>query len=350
MLRIAAPYWISRGLTLEVLSTGDEIGIFGPKLEEAKYVVHHLPYYRGLRYFLTFYRFIKSREYDVIHVHIGRGTVILAFAARLAGISRIAFTIHSHFPTQGIMRWAFFIERKLHKVLGIRDISISTAVAELERKYYWNSTKLIFNWYDSELFRPPSREDRDKARCELKIHDDQIVFLSIGNCGNTNLKNHSVIIEALASLEDRSHIVYIHVGEEKLGYPERNLANSLGISEIIRFEGYQIDSLKYLWAADVYLMPSSREGFGIAALEALSTGLPAVLADTPGLSDLKAYVGDGVTWEEPTVPGFANQINYWRLFPSSIRFQMGQTNTHRISREFNIIIGAKQYIDLYKSL
>ena len=45
--------------------------------------------------------------------------------------------------------------------------------------------------------------------------------------------------------------------------------------------------IPFLYASDVYIMPSSREGFGVAAVEAMGSGLPAILSNRPALYDFK---------------------------------------------------------------
>jgi len=112
-------------------------------------------------------------------------------------------------------------------------------------------------------------------------------MVSVGNCNKT--KNHSAILEAMTMIPETVKIQYLHVGMEEQDYPEREQAAAHGVSCNVRFVGAQNDVREALWAADVYVMPSLYEGFGIAALEAISVGLPAVLYDCSGLRDLLEY-------------------------------------------------------------
>ena len=89
----------------------------------------------------------------------------------------------------------------------------------------------------------------------------------------------------MAHPDSPPHLVYLHVGEEEETRGEQRLAAQLGIADRTHFLGRR-HPLQALHAADVFVMPSVYEGLGIAAVEALATGLPVVLADVPGLRDM----------------------------------------------------------------
>ena len=93
-------------------------------------------------------------------------------------------------------------------------------------------------------------------------------------------------------LPDTIHPLYVHIGREEPESSERKLAAELKIEGKVRFMGSQADSLHFLWAADVFVMPSIIEGFSIAAIEAIAAGTPALFADVSGLSEVAA----GTRW------------------------------------------------------
>src|SRR5208283_5983960 len=80
----------------------------------------------------------------------------------------------------------------------------------------------------------------------------------------------------------------LHIGKEQAGRPEKALAAELGVDQKVRFLGSQGDPRWFLWAADVFAMPSLREGLGISALEAIACGVPVVLTSRGGLRDIAA--------------------------------------------------------------
>ena len=61
-----------------------------------------------------------------------------------------------------------------------------------------------------------------------------------------------------------------------------------GVLENVRFCGNQKDVRKYLVASDIYVMTSKFEGIPITTIEAMASGVPAILYDVPGLRDFNA--------------------------------------------------------------
>jgi N-acetyl-alpha-D-glucosaminyl L-malate synthase BshA len=78
--------------------------------------------------------------------------------------------------------------------------------------------------------------------------------------------------------------------------PDRSNAERLvherGLTDSVRFLGKQLDFVEVLQAADVFLLPSQNESFGLAALEALACGLPVVASRVGGVPEV---IEDGVS-------------------------------------------------------
>jgi glycosyltransferase involved in cell wall biosynthesis len=95
--------------------------------------------------------------------------------------------------------------------------------------------------------------------------------------------------------------VYVHVGREEPGQPERALAERLGIAGATRFAGSQPDVRAFLWAADAVAMPSLTEGLALSALEAVACGAPLVCSRIDGLTEIAAQAPSTVlVTPEPT--------------------------------------------------
>jgi len=102
-------------------------------------------------------------------------------------------------------------------------------------------------------------------------------------------KDHETAIRALASLPEDHALVLVGDGDEKPGM--ERLAKTLGVAKRCLFTGSRNDVPEILAACGIYLQTSRKEGFGIAALEAMAAGLPVAAADVPGLGPLLAGAG-----------------------------------------------------------
>ena len=93
------------------------------------------------------------------------------------------------------------------------------------------------------------------------------------------VKGYDIALRALASVPD-AMLLALGEGEERV--PLERLAGSLGLTDRVRFLGWQADPGPILRAADACLMPSRREGFGNVILEAWAHGVPMIASDVSG--------------------------------------------------------------------
>lgn len=304
MLRLAAPVWINLGCELHVLSTTKELGSYANELKASGYAIHHAPIEKGAQLPASIVRYrqmISKINPDIVHVH-GEGLSLLTCGIASISGYQCFRTIHNNFLFEGVLRLQKSIERFLARTLGCRMISISESVQKNEIKRFFNPSKLWRNWFDADRFFPPSPDERAKARASLGIKESQFIIVSIGN--GSCVKNYSAVISAIAELGDPS-ISYLQVGHE---YKEdRYLVNRLGVAESVVFCGPRSDIRSFLWAADLYVMPSLFEGFGLAAAEAIATGIPCLLAECPGLLDFRS-MGLDIVWAKPDTEGFKAAI------------------------------------------
>jgi D-inositol-3-phosphate glycosyltransferase len=213
---------------------------------------------------------------------------------------------------------------------------------------------------DLEHFVPGSQE---QARAELGLTAEKVI-LFVGRI--QQLKGIDVLIRAAAELErnraDRgipSFRVVIVGGRASLDGddPEaremrrlRALAEELGVSHLLQWQGAveHEDLPRYYRAADVTVMPSTYESFGLVAVESMACGTPVVAARVGGL---QATVQDGVSGyllEERDPALYADRIG--AIFTDgALRDRLGEQARHR-AEAFGWRHVAHQLLDLYYRL
>lgn len=345
LLRSAAPFFRDNGVDGEILATGEAVGDYAPVLQAAGFRIHHIPYARSASFFMSVARFARQGGFDVVHLHSERAFIAYVLAARRVGVRNLVRTIHNTFQFDGLLRLRRGIERRLAERLGVRFVAISDGVNLNERSRFGTAPVLVQNWFDSRQFRPPTAQERDQARARLGIAPHEYTLITVGHC--SAVKNHGALIEALAR-HGASAWRYLHVGREQAGQPERALAERLGVLGRIQFLGACDEVLPLLHAADLYLMPSRYEGFSVAAVEALATGLPALLTDVPGLSDLREYLPD-LIYCAPEVDAIAAALG-----PLLVAGVGVNTGVARRSRTMHDLLGAaggaRAYSELYAQI
>jgi glycosyltransferase involved in cell wall biosynthesis len=169
------------------------------------------------------------------------------------------------------------------------------------------------------------------------------------------VKNHSLLIRAIACLPEgiKRLIVYIHVGAELEGCPERKLAEELGVKPYIKFLGSRHDVHNLLCAADVYVMSSLHEGLGISTIEAAFTGREMILTNVQGLRDFGEVVKQGITYCDLTPESMAcaiqEKIGVLRQHPQSKSILSGMSSIREDAlATFSMKSGVSELVRLYQ--
>ncbi len=185
---------------------------------------------------------------------------------------------------------------------------------------------------------------RNTIRNSLCIPYDAIVMTSVGEI-NKN-KNHSIVIKALSILSDIKcpQLHYVIAGKGGLESKLRILTQKLGIADRVHFIGYRKDIPQIYAASDICVFPSIREGQGIALIEGMASGLPAVVSDNRGtrgfISENNAFI-----CRYNDVHGFANAIRELYMY-SAIRRNMGMNNL-RDSCKFDVSVINRKMKQIY---
>ena len=129
----------------------------------------------------------------------------------------------------------------------------------------------------------------------------------------------------------------------------KNHALELGISERVRFLGEISDIPTLMKQADVFFMPSSREGFGIAAVEAMASGLPVVASRLPGIGDVVGRDQHCGILVNPASPSEMSEALHCLLENDMLSWRMGSSAVKRAGT-FSIEITADKYLELYESI
>ena len=94
-----------------------------------------------------------------------------------------------------------------------------------------------------------------------------------------------MVISALSKMK-RQDVYYLVCGQGRLRSRLRQYAKGLGVADRIRMPGYQDQMVCIYQAADIFVLPSKREGMPVSLMEAMAAGLPCVVSDIRGSREL----------------------------------------------------------------
>ena len=184
-----------------------------------------------------------------------------------------------------------------------------------------------------DVFKPI---DKSAAREQLGLKDDEHILLFVGRI--EPLKGVDILLGAAAQLEADSDCFVLVVGgdgtsgEGEMGHL-RSLASQLGIAERVSFLG-AVDHERlplFYSAADVCVVPSYYESFGLVALEAMACGTPVVASRVGGLTGTvrDSETGYLIPWQCPEP--FAERLELL-LGNEGLRTAFGQSAREAVER------------------
>lgn len=235
------------------------------------------PYQQLSRYIRELERLFCSQRWPIVHSHISTLSVFPLRAAKRAGVPvRIA---HGH-NTAG--KGEIAKNAMKHFLRPFANVYPTNRLACSEFVGDWLFGKnheflVLKNALDLDVFRYDS-DDRGKIRNELLLPDGAFTVGHVSRFAPE--KNHRFILESFAKLIDlRSDSRLVLVGDGKTKSEIELYARELGLTDRVVFLGQREDTDRLYRAFDVLVMPSLREGLGLAAVEAQCSGLPCLLSD-----------------------------------------------------------------------
>lgn len=235
-------------------------------------------------------RLIRSGGFDLVHTHLYRACVHGRVAARLAGVRNVVATEHSlgvgviegRRTTPAVRALYLTSER-----LGKATIAVSGTVAERLRAWGVPDRRIVLipNGIDAAELRFDQRL-RLAARERLGIAPDAVVVGGLGRLEPT--KRFERLIEAIRTIPG---VTLLLAGDGSDRERLEQLAREAGVADRVVFAGAVPHPREVLCAMDLFASPSDQETFGLAVLEALACGLPAIYAACPPLDE---YAGGAV--------------------------------------------------------
>jgi glycosyltransferase involved in cell wall biosynthesis len=178
----------------------------------------------------------------------------------------------------------------------------------------------------------PDPEARSRLRAHLGYREDDVVFLYVGRIHrDKGMLDLAAAFSRVSAADERVRLLV--VGPDENGTLEAMQAALVRATERARFLSYTNEPERYMAAADVFCLPSYREGFGVAVIEAAACGLPSVGTRIYGVTDA---IEDGVTgllFETGKVDALVDRMSQLAREPD-LRTAMGRRAREKALRDF----------------
>jgi N-acetyl-alpha-D-glucosaminyl L-malate synthase BshA len=288
----------------------------------------------------------ENYDLDLLHVHYAMPFAASAYLARQLLLPRklgVVTTLHGTDITVVGLEPAFFRVTKFSIESSDRVTAVSRFLKERAEESFGitRPIEVIYNFVDHRVFTP-------RKRTALRLAPPQTrVIMHASNF--RQVKNIPAVIRIFAEVRKqlKAKLVMVGDGPEKAGAEQ--LARELGVDRDVLFLGNQDCMEELLPLADIFLLPSSSESFGLVALEAMSAEVPVVVSNIGGLPEVVDHGATGFLHDPGHLAGFvASTLKL--LTHDRLRRTMGRRG-RRVARErFGVDEMVDRYIKVYDSL
>jgi glycosyltransferase involved in cell wall biosynthesis len=311
---------------------------------------------------------IKNEQPNVVHCQGSEANFHGLWAAAMAGV-KIKIGEEIGLPNHhSYWKWVFkWIYQKADRVIAISE-AVKNYIIELG-EVEWEKVKVIYNPVDlvrrvkaenfSQRISGGGREIPRELGAGFHFaqndgnnneSDKEKPFVFVTTCRLVPIKNLEKLIEAFAKLvkgDSEKHLELWIVGDGPLKDALFQLVNQLGIQDSVKFFGFQEKVFQFLEQADVFVLPSLREGSSVSLAEAMSYGLPSIVTEIGGAREILGESQSGLLVDPFSTDAiFSAMLSMCKLSEEEIK-EMGK-KAIVASQRFSIETYVEELLQIYK--
>jgi len=311
---------------------------------------------RDLRALARLVRLFRTHHYDLVH-SVTPKAGLLAMAA--AWLARVPLRIHTFTgqvwatrkgATRAMLRAIdSLIARLATHVLvdsrSQREFLIANRVVAASKSAVLAEGSIC--GVDGERFRPDGAA-RSRVRAAVGVADDAVLFLYLGRLSQD--KGVFDLAFAFARLAQRHAavcLVLVGPDEERLGKQIKETV--VACADRVRIIDHTDRPEDYMAAADVFCLPSHREGFGQVAIEAAAAGLPVIASRIYGIVDAVVDRETGLLHPPADVEVLRSHMETLLLQPD-LRRKFGGAGRSRALRDFSTRRVTRALLEFYAGI
>ncbi|MBR1671360.1 MAG: glycosyltransferase family 4 protein [Fretibacterium sp.] len=285
----------------------------------------------------SFIQMVRNFSPDIVHTR-------LLSAAGIAGAwrSRLGVPVVATFDKPGKAKYYKNIDRYISCADWLKHYMAGHEGLPAEK------IDVVHNPVDTARFAR-SEEGRKEARTRLHIADNEVLLAGTGIY--IPRKGFDVLIRAFAGLcaeRDDLRLALVGDGEQRGAYLK--LAEELGVrNRLLMPEHFVEDVRPWLWASDIFVMPSREEGFSIALLEALAAGLPTVASDIAPFTEIIRDGENGLIAKHGEAEDFSRALGRLLNMDENQRERLVQ-NALKTIEDFTPEAAARQTLAVYRTV
>jgi L-malate glycosyltransferase len=245
----------------------------------------------------TIVRVARERRLDIVHAHYAVPHATAAYladqmltAALGPAVPRTITTLHGTDITLvgSDPSYSSVVAFSIEQSHGVTAVSRSLASDTVRTLGITRDIRVIPNFLDVSRYQ--RRPDPDLRARVCGPDRDAAILLHTSNF--RPVKRLGAVVDVFAQVRQRMTAKLVLVGDGPERTSTERLVAEAGLAADVQFAGEQPDALPWLSVADLFLLPSAQESFGLSALEAMACEVPVIASRIGGLPEV---VTEGVT-------------------------------------------------------
>ncbi len=299
-------------------------------------------------------RLARRGDYDILHSHLLFANFAVATARPLPAKTRRVCTLHNtDFDFFQGSRAGQLAARLLPTVLRRGFDGCSAVSRPVKEHFNAHVPDLNPTWIPNSFpttLAPDSHLNRMQIRAQIGVPDDAPLIVTVARLAPE--KGHQHLLKALQVLAARNvfpHLLLLGDGPRRAELEK--LATQLGLQERVVFAGVlpHAQMMPLVQSADVFVLPSLQEGFGLAPAEAMLLQRPTITTKVGGLTDLIENEISGLLVPPANANALANSIERV-LQDTKLSALLGRNGRARIVEQFGAPKIAARWENFYREL
>lgn len=292
---------------------------------------------------------VKNEKLDILHVHYAIPHAMVAYIAK-----KILLTEGVYLPTVTTLHgtditvvgsnraFAPVVEFAINKSDGVTAVSESLRQDTLSQFNIQTEIKTIYNFIDFQRFK---KIDKNHFKKIIAPQGEKIL---VHTSNFRKVKRVEDVIRVFQKVHEKVPSKLLLIGDGPERQALEDLCREIGLCSEIRFLGKQ-DAIEELLAiADLFILPSGKESFGLVALEAMACEVPVISSNAGGLPEVNTHGVTGYTAEVGDVSTMANYAI--SLLLDNEKYKEFSINALARAKEFAIEKILPQYEQYYEEV
>jgi L-malate glycosyltransferase len=289
---------------------------------------------------------VKFENLDILHVHYAIPHATVAYIVKKILLTQgryvpVVTTLHGTDITLVGSNKAFapVVEFSINKSDGVTAVSQSLKEDTYRHFDIQKDIRVIYNFIDFDRF---SKSDKDHFKKAIAPNGERII---VHTSNFRKLKRVEDVIHVFKIIHEQIPSKLLLVGDGPERYNLEELCRKINLCQEVRFLGKQDAIEELLAVADIFIMPSESESFGLAALEAMACEVPVISSNAGGLPEVNIHGETGFLSEVGDVQDMAR--NALHILKDDDTLQRFRAAALAQAKRFDLSVILPQYEQYY---